>query len=189
MTAPVLSAAQRAKVDDFRAKFTKRFLAESGETELPATLNFSSNVCVRLPQLWVLVFEAREGLREAHFTDEDGAQGKLTRGFAQAVERCFSGSEYPPHQLPQNQQADAAALLVIFAALGSMYCFAPMDLQGPDAAIGTLVKVLKPLADQASQVLGRMNARGLTLLGFSGERFATALHLTSMTIYGHNVAG
>ena len=128
-------------------------------------------------------------MRHAKAYEKPTSQGKLTRGFAKAVERCFSGSEYPPHQLPKNQQADAAALLVIFAALGSMYCFAPMDLQGPDAAIGTLVKVLKPLADQASQVLGRMNARGLTLLGFSGERFATALHLTSMTIYGHNVAG
>lgn len=166
----------------FRKKFVSRFLSEAGETELPSPLTFANNLCVRLPALWILVWESRE-VQEHHFSTLDEGPGKLTLAFEHAVTRVFSGKLEPPWTLPKGQCDDAALLVAEFAALGARYCYTPINMDGPDAAIDTLVRVLRPGILTCERLIRSMNARGLTDLGYSGERYLTA-RLADPALFG-----
>ena len=155
------------------AALSKKCLSVGGETVLPNPLNLSNPLVLRNPPLWLCIFEKRN-LKAHHFTTEDDSKRKMVLAFGESLAKLFSGRVDPPFPLPSDQAVDGELLVCIFQSLGMLYVHVPLPVDSLEDAVDALLRVAKPSLEEAKRILRRMNARIITLLGGSGERFATS---------------
>ena len=149
-------------------------LKEVGEKEdsLPE-LSFSSKAVVRTPLLWLLVFDTR-GVKAKHFTTEDGTPGRLTESFTYALRRLFSeeaDDDQDYTSLGASQEKRVAQLRSVFSAIGSLYCYVPLDPADAVASARALLRIVDPQVKLADKILREMNEYFLNQRGASGDRY------------------